>query len=61
MYCANNPINYVDPSGHNRWVNGSVIKRCYSPVPDAGHQVWRVVASLSVEYKKKSKKRQLKK
>ncbi len=58
-YCANNPVNYVDPSGHkSKWVSAKKTKRYYTPVIDAGHQVFRVRASMSVNYndKKSGKK-----
>ena len=54
VYCANNPINYVDPSGH-AWVSKTVTKTCGPyPIPDASWQAFRVNAKLSVEYSKKN-------
>ena len=54
-YCANNPVNYVDPSGHaSKWVHGRKQKTFgLMPVPDVGWMAWRVRVSLSVNYKKK--------
>ena len=56
-YCANNPVNYVDSSGHkSKWVNSSTTKTFGAmPVADASWQAWRVRVTLSVNYNKAKK------
>ena len=61
-YCANDPVNHTDPSGHSeKTIKASKTVKYYSPVIDAGHIVWRITATLSVTYKKSGKKRTIKK